>query len=310
MHNMLSPRTYAAALLIWNLQLGYTAQEPRLSYNLEPGMHCTLAIEIQQNTMSESLSSDEISLFSFIHLDFQVDSVESSGSIHMTAAYSDLVLSMLAPGLALDVNSENGKNPLLTGLLEMLQKGCFRVIMNSSGALQELSGLDSLFMELSAYPASDSNELHVILGTLEEAYGPNAFQGLFNLFVSYFPVVQPISNWTRDITYFFNSKPVNVVNRYYLTRATDELVIIQGMGMLNSINEIREKLPMGEVKSTVSGSQTYDFQVDPATGWLKKCVSRQRVMIETTVVKSPHFPEGLKIPSYTETVFEVKGTLE
>ena len=64
---------------------------------------------------------------------------------------------------------------------------------------------------------------------------------------------------------------------------------------------------MGEVRSVVSGSQTYDFQMDPESGWIKRCVSRQRVMIETTIVKSSYLPEGLKIPSYTETSFEVSG---
>jgi hypothetical protein len=64
---------------------------------------------------------------------------------------------------------------------------------------------------------------------------------------------------------------------------------------------------MGDVKSTVSGSQTYDFHMDPGTGWLKRCVSRQRVIIETTILKSNYLPPGLKIPSYTETAFEVIG---
>ena len=80
------------------------------------------------------------------------------------------------------------------------------------------------------------------------------------------------------------------------------------MGMLNSMKEFEETTSMGEVKSAVSGSQTYDFQMDPESGWLRRCVSRQRVMIETTIVKSSYLPARLKIPSYTETVFEVNGS--
>ena len=82
------------------------------------------------------------------------------------------------------------------------------------------------------------------------------------------------------------------------------------MGMLNSMGDFSETVSLGLVKSSVSGSQTYDYQIDPESGWLKKCVSRQRVLIETTVVKSSHLPEGLKIPSYTETVFDVKGSVQ
>ena len=85
------------------------------------------------------------------------------------------------------------------------------------------------------------------------------------------------------------------------------MVIIQGMGMLNAMKEFYETTGLGDVKSAVSGSQTYDFQLDPESGWLKQCISRQRVMIETTIIKSNYLPAGLKIPSYTETVFEVTG---
>ena len=148
----------------------------------------------------------------------------------------------------------------------------------------------------------------MILNTLNEAYGPDAFKSLFNLFMWIYPVISPMNNWTNDITYYFNTKPVKVVNRYYLSKTTDEILVIQGLGMLSALKEFLETTSMGEVKSSVSGSQTYDFQVDRESGWLRRCVSRQRVMIETTILKSDYFPPGLKIPSYTETVFEVKGS--
>ena len=96
-------------------------------------------------------------------------------------------------------------------------------------------------------------------------------------------------------------------NRYYLSRTTNDVLIIQGLGMLNAMKEYYETTGLGDVKSAVSGSQTYDFQMDPESGWLKKCISRQRVMIETTILNSSYLPSGLKIPSYTETVFEVTG---
>ena len=99
-----------------------------------------------------------------------------------------------------------------------------------------------------------------------------------------------------------------MVNRYMLAKRTDEEITIQGLGMLNAMKDFPERTNMGEVRSAVSGSQTYDFQMDPDSGWLKRCVSRQRVTIETTIVKSSFLPPGLKIPSYTETVFEVKGS--
>jgi len=77
--------------------------------------------------------------------------------------------------------------------------------------------------------------------------------------------------------------------------------------MLNSLNEFYETTGMGKVKSAVSGSQTYDFRMNLESGWMIRCVSRQRVKIETTILESSFLPSGLKIPSFTETVFEVSG---
>jgi len=181
--------------------------------------------------------------------------------------------------------------------------------MESSGELKDMDGLRRVFREMGSFPGTDSSELWVILETLEEAYGPNSFQGLFHLFVGYFPELRSMTNWTRYVTYYFNTKPVDMVNRYTLTRSTDELLTIQGLGMLESEEAYPETLPMGKVASSVSGSQTYDYHADRRTGWLKTCVSRQRVLIKTTVLESDLLPAGLEIPSYTETLFEVKGTI-
>jgi hypothetical protein len=100
---------------------------------------------------------------------------------------------------------------------------------------------------------------------------------------------------------------VGMVNRYTLAKQDSVRTIIQGLGMLQSGNAFRDSTGMGIVNSEVSGSQTYDIQVDAESGWPMKCVSRQRIIIETTIVESTMLPRGLKIPSYTETLLEVSG---
>lgn len=285
-----------------------TGQEARLSYELKAGDRYTLDIDLQQTTRSETLNSEEISLYSRTKLDFTVDSIDDQEQYHMTVRYRDLLVSMMARGMNIDINSGNGKNRMLSDMVDSLTRGTMAVIMDRAGDLKSLDGLRTMFESLASYPVRDTNEQQVILKTLEEAYGPDLFTSMFGLFISVYPVVQPMTSWTNDITYYFNTKPVLLVNRYNLIRSTKESMTIQGMGMLNSSKQFRENTSMGEVKSAVSGSQTYDFQMDPETGWIKRCVSRQRVKIETTIVKSSYLPAGLKIPSYTETAFEVKGS--
>jgi hypothetical protein len=285
-------------------------QEIRLSYDLQSGVTYLLDIDIQQNTLSESVYSDEVNMSSRIRLAFTVDSTDSYGLVHMRARYSRLQLSVLAPGMGLDMNSGSAKNPVLSDLIDSLEQNEFWLTMNASGELRDLIGLNRVFREMRQFPDSDSSELSVILETLEEAYGPNTFQGLFNIFVGYFPVLSSMTNWTQDITYYFNTKPVQMVNRYTLSRSTGDVLTIQGLGMLQSEEDYPEILDLGKVTSSVSGSQTYDFHADIRTGWLKTCVSRQRILIKTIVRESDFLPEGLEIPSYTETLFEVKGSIQ
>ena len=296
-------------LLVINPATSFT-QEARLSYDLLPGRIYLLDIEMQQNTSSETMNSEDINMYSSVLLEFRLDSISTEKLIHMSVRYKKLHLSMLAPGLGIDINSETGNNRLLTDLVDTLQGYWFRLSMLESGELISLEGLSEIFQKLDTYPAEDRQEAELTMGSLLEAYGPDAFRSLFNLFVDIYPKVQPIMNWTKDLTYYFNTKPVEIANRYYYTKTSGEVHTIQGMGMINALKKYLETLPMGEVSSTVSGTQTYDFQTDVASGWLIRCISKQRLIIETTIVKSTRLPVGLKIPSYTETAYEVKGTIQ
>ena len=302
--------SFNALALIWLLNMPGTlqGQEARLSYALRPGDVYMLDIDLQQSTHSESMEREEISFYTLTTLVFRVDSMDAGKDYHMSVQYQDLLLSMLAPQLDMDISSSSGKNPLLSRMLKLLETESFYLCMSPAGELKNLEGLEDLIKNLDSESRSDSLEQEVVMNTLNEAFGPDAFSSLFEVFLWIYPVISPMNNWTNDITYYFNTKPVALANRYTLSKVTEKELVIQGLGMLNATKEFRETTSMGEVKSTVSGSQTYDFQVERQSGWPIRCVSRQRVLIETTILKSNYFPAGLKIPSYTETVFEVKGS--
>jgi hypothetical protein len=290
------------------MTLWASGQGTNLMYKLQSGEVYLIDIDIQQTTRSESMDAQELILSSRSRLIYSVDSINEMDNYHITARYSDLQISMMAPELGIDFNSLSGKDPILTAMVKDLEKGTFQLEMDPTGELLYLEGLDEMFRSLVSFPATDSQRMDVILNTLMEVYGPDAFKSQFNLLVTVYPVLSTMSQWTNDILYYFNTKPVWISNRYNLTRNDEKTVVIQGIGMLTGNKEFTEETSMGKVKSVVSGSQTYDFQMDPLTGWLRSCVSRQRILVETTILKSVYLPAGLKIPSYTETIFEVKGS--
>ena len=272
-------RTLTSVIFIstfW-LSLSLHAQDPMLSHAMKAGERYRLDIDIQQNTHSESIDGEEINLYSRMKIELDVDSIGNNKLIYLTARYQDLLVSMLAPGMGIDINSSSGKDFMLNEMVSSLEESDFKLQMTRAGELKKIEGLKEKFFSMASYPLAEDQERQVVLHTLEEVYGPDSFESLFKLFVWVYPVIQPMSNWTNDMIYYFNTKPVQLVNRYILSKSTEDLVIIQGLGMLNALEEFRDTTNMGEVTSTVSGSQTYDFQMDRSTGWLRKCVSRQRV---------------------------------
>lgn len=284
------------------------AQGTLLEFRLKQGGTYTLDVEILQTTRSESTESEEISLSSHSRLIFHVDSIDRNEQIHMTVGYRDLQISMIAPGMDIAFNSGDRGNRILASMLDSLEVSSFQIILDRRGELKKLSGLAPIFASLSSGSGENSEEQQVVLRTLEEVYGPDSFRSLTGLFITIYPVLPGMTSWTNDITYFFNTKPVQMASRYNLTRITEEYRVIQGLGMLNSSTPFVDETGLGKVESTVTGSQTYDFQMDSKSGWLNRCVSRQRVIIQTTILNSPTLPAGLRIPSYTETVFEVNGS--
>ena len=135
--------TAIAFLLLVLVQIH--AQETRLSYNLLPGERYLLDIDLQQNTSSEVMNSADISLYSRTRIEFVVDSTDKLGMIHMKVRYRNLLLSMLAPGMNIDINSSSGKNTMLSSMVDSLSKGTFYMIMDGTGELKSLVGLEPLF---------------------------------------------------------------------------------------------------------------------------------------------------------------------
>ena len=99
-----------------------------------------LDIDLQQNTRSEAMNTDEISLYSRTKMEFVVDSTDDQEHLHMTIRYAELLLSMLAPGMNIDINSSTGKNLMLSDMVDSLSNGTFHMVMDVTGDLTLTAG--------------------------------------------------------------------------------------------------------------------------------------------------------------------------
>jgi hypothetical protein len=287
------------------------AQDAHLGYHLDVGKRYSLNISIQQNTFSEDFDQgNNISLDLKMTIHFDIISQLNSDVYYAMVKYDNLFFSMLAPTLKIDINSESGNNTLLPVMIDSLETKSFKIQLGKDGSVVMFGNINEFFYNMYDFDISSEEEQDVIIKTLREAFGNNAFTSICNLFVNFHPSIDSERNWEKKYTYFFNTKPVNMESQFFLIKQTEVQNTVQGIGMISTDEQVLETINSTSVLSSAAGSHTFDLQVDPKTGWLKIGSSRQRIMITTTIVKDAQLPEGLEIPSYTETTFGLEGVIE
>lgn len=284
-------------------------QNGTIGYNLEPGKRYSLIISLNQSTFSDTYGqSNDVSLDLRMTLHFDIQRQVGDQYYTANVSYDDLFLSMLAPSMKIDINSGTGKNIILSNLLDTLESRIFRMQLNRDGSIIMFSDINACFFKMYDYDLATEEERDVIIKTLREAFGNDSFNSICNIFVNLYPQDNHAGNWEKSFSYYFNTKPVVMTNRFFLVKQTVKQNTIQGIGMISTTESIIETNQGTTVSSSASGSQTYDLQTDPVSGWLLEGSSRQRVMVKTTIIRDNHLPEGLEIPSYTETLFSLRGT--
>jgi len=81
---------------------------------------------------------------------------------------------------------------------------------------------------------------------------------------------------------------------------------VQGLGMINA-NDDEMEFDGGTVTTSLTGKQTYHYLFDNQTGWLIEGNSRQKIYLLSVFHGNKSLPEGLEIPSLTETEFQFSG---
>lgn len=282
------------------------AQQVLLRYELKQEEEYSLELNLQQNTFGEGQEGARITLSTRTGLWVRVDSVRQRSYL-LTASYCDLELSMSSGSLGIDISSQEDPKSMLSSMISKLEEGTFILEIASNGRILGIHGLAALLDSIHASDPGNTQEELVVRETLREAFGKESLTGHLSLFLGFYPTFPEMRKWTTDQTCYFNTRPVVVNNSLQLGKINENSMVIQGLGMLRSNEAYVENGDMGKVESVAQGSQTYDLTVDRQSGWPLKGLSRQRVRIETTIIESSMLPPGLKIPSYTESLYEIEG---
>ncbi|MFZ5941194.1 MAG: DUF6263 family protein [Bacteroidota bacterium] len=283
------------------------AQTPSPGYRLSGGSEYGLSLSVSQNTVTEAGGIEQnVSLdISGIYW-FRVDSTDLEGNYMISVHFSHLALSMVAPLLNISLNPGTTSGKTLQNYLDYMENKYWQIRMAPSGKILEISGLKGLFNNMYSLPASEPGEQEVIIKTLSEAFGEEAMYSFSNMVLNIYPDVPATYRWETVNTHYINTRPVTLSNNWYFSINKSGQRLIQGLGLIFS--DYSDTIVQNGISvcSAVKGNQTYDYIADPETGWLLSGNSRQRIVVTNLILNNPSFPQGLEVPSYTETLYILK----
>ncbi len=275
-------------------------------YNLEPGEIYRLSQSFTQNTYTESPTmSGNVSLD--INSSIVMEITEKPDSVHykIECQYEDLSLSLFSPDMNIVLSSETSSFSLITKYLNLLEEHKFEATLSKYGEISDITGLDEYIISLYKTSEQNFNEQDIIIKTVIEAFGEDAFNGFINLTLNVY-CESTDNRCSKDVEYSFNAKPLFLHNSFYLQITKGDQRRIQGLGMIDA-NDEEIEFEGGTISTSLNGKQTYDYLFNNQTGWLIEGNSKQKIYLLSVFHGNKDMPDGLKIPSFTETEFQFKG---
>lgn len=276
-------------------------------YHLEVGEQYSLYQSLKQNTISEAASvRANVSLDISTSVVIEVIGIIDSLGYKIECYYDNLELSLFSSDMDITISSETRGISLIMKYIDMLENKSFSGILSYTGELLSISGLDEQISLFYQVEEKKRNEQDIIIKTMKEAFGEDAFRGFINLTLNVY-CQNHASRCQKEVFYSFNAKPVSLKNTFYMQPGKDAKIRIQGIG---SIMASEEKIEFGDgyVTTRLNGNQTFDHLYDAKSGWLLEGNSKQKIYLVSVFHGNNDLPEGLEIPSITETQFSFYGT--
>lgn len=319
------------------------AQEWSPRYRLAIGDQYYLTQELSQTTRTEHGSLiGNISLDIRSTLELEVISVTSAGNYQLECRYTALQLDFFAPRSDIAISTSSGAFSPIKTYLNALTDHSFTILMSKNGAFLEITGLDSTIHSLpggmkrvvktgeirhaeipdrekkgrttTGEAPGDVNQkgkgpgketAMLIKKTIGDAFGAAALKSMANTALHFYDDTST-STCVKTTEVLFNGKPVEITNNLYYNKIQDHSLRVQGVGV---IRETKARIELNEsvLVTSLKGSQTYDFLCDLRTGWVIEGMSKQKIHSLSGIRDHDELPEGLKIPSVTDSEFSFTG---
>ncbi len=274
--------------------------------NLQIGDRFELSQSLTQNTLTDASNTrGNVSLDIRSSVLIEVSGLLDSSAYQINCQYKDLSLSLLSPDMEIVISSSTRSYSSIMKYLTLLEDHRFEGVLASTGELISISNLDEHIISFYEEDKLSSNEQDIIIKTLKEAFGEDAFEGFINLTLNMY-CNKMASKCKKDVSYSFNAKPITLHNTFYMQNPKDGGTRIQGIGAITA-NEDKINFEGGSITTNLNGTQTFDHLFDSETGWLIEGNSKQKIYLVTVFHGKTDLPEGLEVPSLTETEYIFKG---
>lgn len=273
---------------------------------LHSGEQYVISQSFNQNTFAESSSArGNVSLDLSSSLLVEVlEEVDSSGWL-IRCQYQDLNLSLFSPNLDITISSETRGISLIMDYMDRLEEHQFTAQLSPNGELMNIENLDEHILDYYNIEEKNLNEQDLIIKTIKEAYGEDALTGFFNLTMHVYCEGSAMK-CEKDVSYAFNANSVFLKNSFFIQPDKDGQRRIQGLGIIIDQTEVME-FEGGSISTSLNGSQTYDHLYEAGSGWLIEGFSKQKVYLKSVFHGSSEMPDGLEVPSVTETDYYFWG---
>lgn len=295
------------SLLLFALSL--SAQDKSDRYNLQLGEQYFITQVMKQNTVSDNrgmTGTVSLDINSTIHL--EVINITIDKNYLFSCYYSDLELSFFSPSSGSSISSRSKTfHPIVTYLNELEEKN-FLVEISPFGELEGIWDLDSTINSFYRLKSYNSAEDDLFIKTIKEGFGQKALSGILNMSLNIY-CSDYLDICDKNTEIYFNAKMMKISNKLFRQTAANNQFRVQGIGVIEEDEDGIESEGFS-MKTIMSGDQTYDFLIDPKTGWIIEGISKQNIQITSIVENGYDSPKGLKIPSVSKSEYTLKGGLE
>lgn len=276
------------------------AQKIKLCFNLTKGETYSHNM-VSTSTISQEINGQSLTIDMNMscNINYTVSDIIDSVYV-LSVQYESMSIKMKMPKGTMEFNSENKDvNDAFSTVLGAMKHQKFNLKMTKTGKINEVSKLDSLFVNvLDKLPEMTAARKQQLQAQFMKAFGEKAFKGNFEMVTLIYTdkQIEKGSKWITS-TQLESGVFAKMITTYELADITDSYAEIKGNSTIGTTDKDAFMETNGmQMRYDMKGNMITDIKVDLKTGWVIASKTNQNIDGINEIKDSPKMPGGMKIP--------------